>query len=345
MSQPTDSDQNETNPPPRAGGFFGRLLRRIFATTTTSVRDDLEVALESAGERESGISPKEGTMLKNILGLRERRVEDVMIPRADIVSVQKDISLGALIEVFESAGHSRLVVYDDTLDGPIGMIHIRDLIAYMVRHATTGAGSAVKHPVDLGAVDLSVSLAKADIMRPLLFVPPSMPAVDLLVKMQTTRVHLALVIDEYGGTDGLVSMEDIVEQVVGNIEDEHDEVEFETVVRQPDGSFIADGRTSLEDVSRQIGPDFDVGDAAEEVSTLAGFVATKIGRLPVRGQLVAGPDNFEIEILDADPRRIKKVRIYRLKNAPAREPRRREGHARNGSEDRSIDPPGGAAAP
>jgi magnesium and cobalt transporter len=151
-----------------------------------------------------------------------------------------------------------------------------------------------------------------------------MAALDLLAKMQATRVHLALVIDEYGGTDGLVSMEDIVEQVVGNIEDEHDEAEFETIIKQPDESYVADGRASLEDIRAQIGPDFDVGDAAEEVSTLAGYVATRIGRLPVRGQLIPGPDNFEIEILDADPRRIKKVRIYRLKTSPPREQRQRD---------------------
>ena len=157
----------------------------------------------------------------------------------------------------------------------------------------------------------------------MLFVPPSMPAIDLLAKMQATRIHLALVVDEYGGTDGLVSMEDIVEQIVGEIDDEHDEDELPAVVRQPDGSFVADARASLEDVTAAVGVEFDVGDAAEEVDTLGGYLMSQVGRLPVRGELVRGPEGFEIEVLDADPRRVKKVRIHRSKNRPDRaRPRR-----------------------
>ena len=150
-------------------------------------------------------------------------------------------------------------------------------------------------------------LSATKIMREILFVPPSMPALDLLAKMQATRIHLALVVDEYGGTDGLVSMEDIVEQIVGDIADEHDEDESPDVVRQPDGSFVADARASLEDVTAVVGAEFDVGEAAEEVDTLGGYLMTQVGRLPVRGELVPGPGRFEIEVLDADPRRIKKV--------------------------------------
>ena len=170
-------------------------------------------------------------------------------------------------------------------------------------------------------------------MREILFVPPSMPAIDLLAKMQATRIHLALVIDEYGGTDGLVSIEDMVEQIVGDIEDEHDEDELPAVVRQPDGSFLADARAQLEDVVAAVGVDFDVGDAAEEVDTLGGYLMTQVGRLPLRGELVPGPAGFEIEVLDADPRRMKKVRITaattpdraRPRGPP---PRRRHGGAR-----------------
>jgi CBS domain containing-hemolysin-like protein len=147
-------------------------------------------------------------------------------------------------------------------------------------------------------------------VRTLLFVPPSMPAMDLLAKMQLTRIHLALVIDEYGGTDGLVSMEDIVELIVGDIADEHDEDEAPSVVRQADGSFIADARAALEDVTAMVGAEFDVGEAADEVDTLSGYVVTLAGHVPVRGEIVPGPGPFEIEVLDADPRRVKKVRIY-----------------------------------
>jgi CBS domain containing-hemolysin-like protein len=155
-----------------------------------------------------------------------------------------------------------------------------------------------------------------------------MPATDLLAKMQATRIHLALVIDEYGGTDGLVSMEDIVEQIVGDIEDEHDEASIHTVVRQYDGSFLADGRASLDDVTASVGKEFDVGDAANEVDTLGGYLVARIGRVPVRGELVPGPGPFEFEVLDADPRRIKKIRITRSKTPGAareRDARRRSG--------------------
>jgi CBS domain containing-hemolysin-like protein len=155
-----------------------------------------------------------------------------------------------------------------------------------------------------------------------------MPAIDLLAKMQATRIHLALVIDEYGGTDGLVSMEDIVELIVGDIADEHDEDETPAVVRQSDGSFLADARASLEDVTSIVGAEFDVGDAAEDVDTLGGYLVTKVGRVPVRGELVPGPGLFEVEVLDADPRRVKKVKIYRSKTRRperSRDLKRREG--------------------
>jgi CBS domain containing-hemolysin-like protein len=304
-------------------GFFARTLRALFGWKAGSIRQDLEVVLENSTPADTGFSPEERTMLKNILGLRERRVEDVMVPRADIIAVQQDVSLGELIKVLASAGHSRLAVYNDTLDDPVGMVHIRDLVAYMAERAALkpqGAASR-KKPVpanlDLKAVDLSVALAAAKIVREVLFVPPSMPVIDLFAKMQATRIHLALVIDEYGGTDGLLSIEDIVEQVVGEIEDEHDGDETPSVVRQADGSFLADARASLEDVTQILGAEFDVGEAAEEVDTLGGYLFMKIGRVPVRGELVSGPGNFEIEVFDADPRRVKRLRIYRANKASA----------------------------
>jgi CBS domain containing-hemolysin-like protein len=302
----------------RGEGWLARALRALFNWKSSSARADLQTVLES-GAFETGFSPQERVMLTNILALRGRRVDDVMVPRADIIAVQQDISLGELIKVFEGAGHSRLVVYNDTLDDPIGMAHIRDVIGYMVRHAQEGAAKAKrKKPfaagLDLKAIDLSVSLAAAKIIRDILFVPPSMPAIDLLAKMQATRIHLALVIDEYGGSDGIVSMEDIVEQIVGDIEDEHDEDELPAVVRQSDGSFLADARAQLEDVVATVGPEFEIGNIADEVDTLAGYVMTRVGRLPSRGEVVPGPGDFEIEVLDADPRRLKKVRITRSKS-------------------------------
>jgi CBS domain containing-hemolysin-like protein len=300
--------------------WLGRALRALFGWKAGSIRADLEGVLGGAGE--SGFSAKESAMLQNILGLRERRVADVMIPRADIIAVQQDITLGELMKVFESAGHSRLVVYDETLDDAMGMVHIRDLVAYMAARATASAQvpKRRKKPLpaglDLKAIDLSMPLITAKLIRTMLFVPPSMPAIDLLAKMQATRIHLALVVDEYGGADGVVSMEDIVEQIVGDIGDEHDEDIAPDVIRQPDGSFLADARAALEDVTAIVGPEFDVADVAKDVDTLAGYIATRIGRVPVRGELVPGPGRFEIEVLDADPRRVKKLKIYLSMDRP-----------------------------
>jgi CBS domain containing-hemolysin-like protein len=209
------------------------------------------------------------------------------------------------------------VVYDDTLDDAMGMVHIRDLVAFMTERAAASAKANTRRKkpfpagLDLKAVDLSMALSATKIIREILFAPPSMPVLDLLAKMQTTRIHLALVVDEYGGADGVVSIEDIVEQIVGEIADEHDEDIPPDVVRQPDGSFLADARTSLDDLTAIMGAEFDTGEVAKEVDTLAGYVASRIGRVPVRGELVPGPGPFELEIVDADPRRVKKLRIYR----------------------------------
>jgi CBS domain containing-hemolysin-like protein len=317
--------------PPNGEGWLGRMLRAMFGWKPASARADLKDVLDT-GSRE--FSPQESAMLRNILGLRERRIVDVMLPRADIIAVQEDISLGDLMKVFERAGHSRLVVYKETLDDAPGMVHIRDLVAFMTERA---AASAQKKPsrrkplpagLDFKAVDLAMPLSAARIIRQILFVPPSMPAIDLLAKMQATRIHLALVVDEYGGVDGVVSIEDIVEQIVGDIEDEHDEDELPGIVAQMDGSFLADARANLDDVTRIVGAEFDVGDAAEEVDTLGGYLFSRIGRVPVRGELVPGPGSFELEVLDADPRRVKKLKIYRTKDRRAgriRDAQRRGG--------------------
>jgi hemolysin (HlyC) family protein len=295
-------------------GWFARVMRALFWWQPETFRADLRSVLEGRGD--IGLSPRESTMLRNILSLRERRAVDVMVPRADIIAVQKEIALGELMKVFESAGHSRLVVYDDTLDDAIGMVHIRDLIAYMTARAAESAKANIKRKkplpadLDLKAINLATPLATADIVREMLFVPPSMPVIDLLARMQASRIHLALVVDEYGGADGVVSIEDIVEQIVGEIADEHDEEDEPQIVRQPDGSFLADARANLEDVTATIGPEFEVGEVTKDVDTLGGYIATQIGRVPLRGELVRGPGRFEIEVLDADPRRVKKLKIF-----------------------------------
>jgi CBS domain containing-hemolysin-like protein len=310
---------------PQYEGWLTRVARILFGWKAASTRADLELVL-TAEQPESGFSPEEAALLKNILGLRECRIESVMVPRADIVAVQQDIAIGELVKVFEGAAHSRLVVYNDTLDDPVGMAHIRDLIAYMTARAaqspaTAAPTEAPASDLNLANIDLSMPLSRAKIVREILYAPPSMPALDLLAKMQATRIHLALIIDEYGGTDGLVSIEDLVELIVGDIADEHDEAEMPAVTRQSDGSFLANGRASLDDVRAMIGDEFDVGEAAQEVDTLGGYLVMRAGHVPVRGELVPGPEGFEAEVLDADPRRIKRVKIYRSRD-------RRPGAAR-----------------
>jgi CBS domain containing-hemolysin-like protein len=331
-----------------AENWLTRAIRALFGWKPGSVRDDLQVVLDASTPDEAGFSAIERTMLRNILGLHERRIADVMVHRADIVAVKRDIPLGELMSLFESAAHSRLVVYNETLDDPEGIVHIRDLLAFMTAKARVPGASKAKRKkalpagLDLRAVDLSLPLSEANIIRNLLFVPPSMRAIDLLAQMQASRLHLALVVDEYGGTDGLVSIEDIVEQIVGEIDDEHDSDEPPAIVRQADNSFIADARASLDDVRSVIGEEFITGEAGEEVATLGGYLVTHVGRLPVRGEVISGPGDFEIEVLDADPRRVKRLRIGPRKERPAlrtpRESRRREAAPETGTSQAGDNP-------
>jgi len=332
MNAPTPSPATaEANREAPAPSWLDR-LKALIGLRPASLRTDLAEQLAESDTAKDGFSPTERTMLRNILGLRERRIGDLMVPRADIVAVQKDIPIGELLKVFANVEHSRLVVYDDTLDDPVGLVHIRDLVGYLVEHwAVDPAKNARRRkplPADLDprTVDLSQPLYSTNIVRRILFAPPSMPAVDLLVKMQTTRIHLALVIDEYGGSDGLVSIEDIVEEIVGDIEDEHDD-EAVHIVTLGDGSYIADARASLDEAAGTISPAFAASKGNGEVDTLGGLLVTLAGRVPVRGEILEGPDNFEIEVLDADPRRVKRLRIYRRPQAAepgARRPRAEE---------------------
>src|ERR1700751_335006 len=300
---------------PASDNWLVRAMRTLFGWKAGSVRDDLKGVLDATRPEDVGFSVIERTMLRNILSLHEQRIADVMVHRSDIVAVKRDIPLGELMSLFESAAHSRLVVYNETLDDPEGMVHIRDLLAFMTAKARVPEATRARRKkpfpagLDLRAVDLALPLADANIIRKLLYVPPSMRAIDLLAQMQASRIHLALVVDEYGGTDGLVSIEDLVEQIVGEIDDEHDSDEAPAIVRQPDNSFIADARASLDNARTVIGEDFVTGEAGEEVQTLGGYLVSHVGRLPVRGEVISGPGNFEIEVLDADPRRGKGMRL------------------------------------
>ncbi|EAQ37176.1 CTransporter-associated region [Nitrobacter sp. Nb-311A] len=358
--QPSDSrpaQDNRNLPVPVHNGevlrpaperWLMRAIRSLFGWKAGSVRADLQVVLDASTPDETSFTAIERTMLRNILSLHERRIADVMVHRADIVAVKRDIPLGELINLFESAAHSRLVVYNENLDDPEGMVHIRDLLAFMAQRARTAMPSTAKRKkappagLDLRAIDLALPLSEANIIRKLLYVPPSMPAIDLLAQMQASRIHLALVVDEYGGTDGLVSIEDIVEQVVGEIDDEHDGDEPPSIVRQTENSFIADARASLEDVCDMIGEAFETGEAGEEVDTLGGFLVSYVGRLPVRGEVILGPGPFEIEVLDADPRRVKRLRIGLRKERPPVRPR--DGRRRESAPDTASQPQGDPAS-
>ena len=310
----TAGPTTKPTPSPEEGsrGLFER-LRALFGLEPASVRDDIEDALEEAGTN-ADFTPQERAILKNVLALHEVRVADVMVPRADIVSVSVEATLGELLALFRTAGHSRLPVYGDTLDDPRGMVHIRDFMDFLASEPSfglVGAPTSEAAPAERKAVaefGMDTPLSAARILRPVLFAPPSMPALDLLVKMQASHTHMALVIDEYGGTDGLVSIEDVVESIVGDIEDEHDEADRPQIVAAGDGAFIVEARASLEDVSKALGVDLSA--LGEDVDTIGGLLTATVGRVPIRGEIVPAPlDGYEFEILDADPRRVAKLRV------------------------------------
>lgn len=276
------------------------LLRRLAlyvrgdTASSAQMRESLEEVIEESDRQSPELSPPERKMLANLLKFGELRVSDVMIPRADIVAVDEETSLAEFIALFREVQHSRLPVYRDTLDVPTGLVHIKDVLAYM----------QIQPDGSFRWKDGPISQFK----RELLFVPPSMPLLDLLLKMQTMHTHLALVIDEYGGTDGIVSIEDIIEEIVGDIADEHDE-DATMIRKSEDGTIIADARTDLEDFKNQTGIALAPEDADQQIDTLGGLVVSLLGRVPQRGEIVAHPSGYEFEVLEADPRRVKRLRV------------------------------------
>ena len=254
-------------------GFFKRLLSGV------------ETPKEQLNQSESSL-PDEG-----ISKLKTLRVEDVAIPRADIVSVSSDLDSDALIKEFRDSGYSRLPVFEDTLDNPIGMVHLKDL--------------ALKYIFD----NKSEAFNFVELVRPVLFVPPSMPLDVLLQKMQTERTHMALVVDEYGGVDGLATIEDLVEQLVGNISDEHDTDDDATWFEVKPDVYICQSRASLEEFEKVLGVDLASDTDDEEIDTMGGLVFMMTGRVPVRGEVISHPSGYDFEVIEADPRRIKKLRV------------------------------------
>jgi len=306
-----------------ASKIIGRLRNSIGMASDTSLRESLEDVIEQHETETGDITPEERSMLLNILDFGKLRVDDVMVPRTDIVAVEDISTLEQIISVFQEAGHSRLPVYHDTLDDPQGMIHIKDLFGWMAVAGSTqikkngkngnGSSSHESPPtIDLSKIDLSLLLSEIPLKREVLFVPPSMPAADLLVKMQASHIHMAIVIDEYGGTEGLVSIEDLVEEIVGEIEDEHDTQEGPLIHPNNDGSYTADARVLIEDLEALLSVDLS-HEHDEDIDTLGGMVFSLAGRIPMRGELIAHQCGLEFEVLEVDPRRIGKVRISRSK--------------------------------
>ena len=301
---PLESGSLPTEEKPRDTGgrfrIFWRKLLGISSASDPTLRESLEEALEGHDESGRTLTPEERHMLGNILSFGALRVDDVMVPRADVVAVEEGTSLADLLRLYNDANHSRMPIYRETLDDPIGMVHIKDVVEYLTPPETESAG--VPHLPNR-------QFALKDVRRDVLFVPPSMPALDLLLKMQTTRIHLALVIDEYGGTDGLVSIEDLVEEIVGDIEDEHDIDEGPALAQRPDGSIDADARAPIEELEEMLGQRLVDEESEDDIDTLGGLVFSLVGRVPVRGELIKHPAGLEFEVRDADPRRIKKLRI------------------------------------
>jgi len=275
-----EEDDQSGDSTPRGGGFFSRVIEALSPSDT----DDGTGAASEQSERPA---------THGMINLRRMRVDDVAIPKADITAVPITCSMDELVAVFKESGLSRLPVFDGTLDTPVGFAHLKDLA---LNHGFNGKSKTF----DLNAM-----------LRPLLFVPPSMTIGVLLTKMQAERRHMALVIDEYGGVDGLVTIEDLIEQVIGEIEDEHDQDEGLLWTMEKPGTYLAFAKTPLEDFEAEIGQSLTDHDEVdeEEIDTLGGLVAMLSGRVPARGEVVIHPDGIEFEVIDADPRRIKRLRV------------------------------------
>ena len=264
-----------------------------------TLRDILQEVIEEHADSEALLNPQERLMLMNLAKLRELSVADVMVPRADVIAVDVATPFADVVKLFGEAAHSRLPLYRKNLDGVIGMLHIKDVFQVQ-------SDLSPDHPAP------KIEALRRDI----LFVPPSMPVVDLLIKMRATRIHMAMVVDEYGGIDGLATIEDLVEQFVGDIEDEHDVVEPEPLRLVAEGVIDADARGEVEALEKMIGRKLLIEERDEDIETIGGLVVASAGRVPQRGEVISHPSGIEFEVVDADPRRLKKLKI-RFKPEPA----------------------------
>ena len=262
---------------------------KLFRSNNNENSKDINNIIDTSDNSSRELTPEEKNMLNNVIGFGESRVEDCMVPRADIVGLALDTDVKDVLKIFSESNHSRIPVYKETLDNPIGMLHMKDLISVFS---------------DKNFDDIDIE----KFLREILFVPPSMKSRDLLVRMQTSRIHMALVIDEYGGTDGLVTIEDLIEEIIGEIEDELFEEDLDRI-KIYDNYIDSSARASIEEINDIVGKSLFTDDIDEEINTIGGLVFVLAGRVPQRGELINHPLGFEIEITDADSRRIKKVRL------------------------------------
>jgi magnesium and cobalt transporter len=252
----------------------------------TTLREELEELIEE--HQEEPIDPHERTLLSNILKLHALTASDIMVPRVDIIALEIDTPFAEAVKQVVEHGHSRLPLFRETLDDVVGIIHIKDLLPY----------AADNKPVALGKI-----------ARKVLFVAPSMALLDLLLQMRLSRVHMALVVDEFGGIDGLLTIEDVIEEIVGEIEDEHDDADRPKLIERPDGSLIADARIKIEALQERLPAPLLPPQQEEGIESLGGLVSALAGRVPSRGEVVKHPAGIEFEVLDADPRRVKRLRV------------------------------------
>ena len=285
-------------------------------TNGVSLRETLETAIQEMGaEDDASLSQQERLMLLNVLEFGETKVSEVMIPRADIVAVEENQTVAELLNLFARIGHSRVPVFRDSLDNPIGMVHIKDAIAWVTRGAKlslqdeTALERAVQS-LDLSRSALRTTIASAKLVREALFVPSSMSALALLAKMKQKQIDLAIVVDEFGGTDGLATFQDVVEAITGDIADEHDDSKA-LAIGVENEAFIASARTPIEDVEQALGISLTTNGIPEDVETLGGLIMATVGSVPKRGQIIPHPSGVTFEILEAGLRRLHKVRIFK----------------------------------
>jgi|GEM_PF-980844 len=301
----TIREENEDPDPRRNAQKRGLVNRLLFWRRDRQQQPQMPVVPEV---QPIGQTQAHHVMVKNVARLMQARVDDVMIARSEIEAIEIGTTLGEALMFFERSGHSRLPVYAETLDDPRGMVHIRDLLSFITQ--TARRSGAEQSELDFALVDLKKPIGEIDIIREVLFVPASMRASQLLSRMQSTRTQMALVIDEFGGTDGLASMEDVFELVVGDIEDEHDDDDVMITAQSAD-CWLIDARAELEEIAKYLGEDLDWGELGEDVDTIGGLIVSKLDHIPQKGETVT-MGLYRFEVVEADHRRIQRVRMRNL---------------------------------